>query len=189
MEAQRNPLPLTVSLYHSSLVAFCPDLWGCRLFHGKLKYALGCQNASESRKPGHGCPQRWPCAGWLPSDPRQMGWVLDILWVQHCESVKPQGQDQILWNQPASWKGSGLCRGSSLASVLWELRAVLGLMVIQDSLTISQSSWQKLQSMDSVHLWNRREALAILDPPTHCPVWKYYSQSQFSSDLAKKRSS
>ena len=133
MEAQRNPLPLTVSLYHSSLVAFCPDLWGCRLFHGKLKYALGCQNASEPRKPGHGCPQRWPCAGWLPSDPRQMGWVLDILWVQHCESVKPQGQDQILWNQPASWKGSGLCRGSSLASVLWELRAVLGLMVIQDS--------------------------------------------------------
>ena len=77
-------------------------------------------------------------------------------------------RSSVLWNQPAFWQHHGLLRGGSLAPVLcWELRGVLCWTAIQDSLTISQSSWEKLKLMESVQIWNRREAFVILDPPTH----------------------
>lgn len=68
------------------------------------------------------------------------------------------------------WEPIGLWSGA---------QRVLGLTAIQDFLTLSQSSWQKWKSMENVQIWNRREALVIPDPSTHCSPWKFYIQSFF----------
>lgn len=61
---------------------------GSGLSFRKAGYAVGCQNCAESREPGDKCLQSWPCI--------QIGQKFDVLWVQHCDSAKPQGQVQHL---------------------------------------------------------------------------------------------